>query len=70
VAAGLHLALGLPDGASEAAVAAAAGARGVAVNRLGEHVIEAPRAPALLLGYARESEPALRAAARELAAVL
>ena len=70
VAAGLHVALQLPDGVSESAVAAAAAARGVAVNRLGEHVIETPRAPALLLGYARESEPALRAAARELAAVL
>jgi GntR family transcriptional regulator/MocR family aminotransferase len=69
-AAGLHVALQLPDGASESAVATAAAARGVAVNRLGEHVIATPRAPALLLGYARESEPALRAAARELASVL
>jgi GntR family transcriptional regulator/MocR family aminotransferase len=70
VAAGLRVALRLPEGASETAVADAAAARGVAVNRLGEHVVETPRPPALLLGYARESEPALRAAARELAAVL
>jgi GntR family transcriptional regulator/MocR family aminotransferase len=67
VAAGLHVALRLPDGADEQAVVAAAGERGVAVHRLGEHIIATPRPPALLLGYARESEPALRAAARELA---
>jgi GntR family transcriptional regulator/MocR family aminotransferase len=70
VAAGLHVSLRLPPGAGEEAVVAAAAERGVAVDRLGDHVIATARPPALLLGYARESEPALRAAARELAAAI
>jgi len=69
VAAGLHVALALPHGADEAAVRAAAAERSVAVRTLGEHAI-APRAPALLLGYARHPAPALAHAARELRAVL
>ena len=62
--AGLHVALRLTGGADEDAVIAAAAERGVAVHGLRQHVVATPRPPALLLGYARESEPALRAAAR------
>jgi GntR family transcriptional regulator/MocR family aminotransferase len=69
VAAGLHVAVRLPPGLSEDAVVAAAAARGVAVATVGEHAV-APRAPALVLGYARLAEDGLRAAARELLAAM
>ena len=68
VAAGLHLVLGL-DG-DERAARAAAEAAGVGLATMGEHVISAERAPALILGYARIGEPALRVAAATLATAL
>jgi GntR family transcriptional regulator / MocR family aminotransferase len=69
VAAGLHVAVRLPPHLSEAAVAAAAAERGVAVGTLAEHT-HAPRPPALVLGYTRLPEPGLRAAARALLAAM
>jgi GntR family transcriptional regulator/MocR family aminotransferase len=70
-AAGLHLIAWLPEGSDEAAIAGAARRRGVAVQTLHRHCTSArPVPPALILGYALLSEPALRAAVRELAAVM
>jgi GntR family transcriptional regulator/MocR family aminotransferase len=69
VAAGLHVAVRLPPGLTEAAVVEAAAARSVAVATVGEHAV-APRPPALVLGYARLPEAALRAAARALLAAM
>jgi DNA-binding transcriptional MocR family regulator len=48
----------------------AAEAAGVGLAAMGEHVIATEREPALILGYARVGEPALRAAAAALAAAL
>jgi GntR family transcriptional regulator/MocR family aminotransferase len=59
VAAGLHVMARLPEGRAEAAVVAAAAARGVAVDALGPHVAGPPRPPALILGYTRLGEVAL-----------
>jgi GntR family transcriptional regulator/MocR family aminotransferase len=70
-AAGLHLVAWLPDGADEPAIAGAARRRGVAVHAIHRHcTCVAPMAPALILGYAQLSEPALRRAAQELSAVM
>jgi GntR family transcriptional regulator/MocR family aminotransferase len=69
IAAGLHLALYLPDGVDEARVLASALARGVGVQGLSEHRT-APGPPALLLGYGRIALPAIEPAVRELAAVV
>ena len=68
VAAGLHLVLEL-DRHEPAAVRAASEA-GVGLAAMGEHVMAAPREPALILGYARIDEPALRVAASVLAEAL
>jgi GntR family transcriptional regulator/MocR family aminotransferase len=69
-AAGLHVVAWLPEGAGEAETAAAARSRGVAVHALhAQCTVQAPRPPALLLGYAALPEPSLARAARELAAV-
>ena len=69
VAAGLHVAVRLPPGRTEASVVAAAAARGVELATIGEHAI-APQPPALVLGYARLPEDGLRAAARALLAAI
>jgi GntR family transcriptional regulator/MocR family aminotransferase len=69
-AAGLHVLVRLPDGASEAELVAAAAARDVAVEALGPHDISGARAPALILGYSRLPEPALVEAARRLRAAI
>jgi GntR family transcriptional regulator/MocR family aminotransferase len=70
-AAGLHLIAWLPEGSDEAAIAGAARRRGVAVQTLHRHCTSArAMPPALILGYALLSESALRAAVRELAAVM
>jgi len=61
VAAGLHAVLGLPEGADEDAVVAAARERGVALNGLGGDP------PALVLGYANLAEAAVGQAVRALA---
>ncbi len=70
-AAGLHLVLGLPDGADEAEVAAAARARGIALDGLQAHCsVSTTRPGALLLGYAVLPEAALARAAAELATAI
>jgi len=69
-AAGLHVLVQLPAGASEAEVVAAAAARDVAVEPLGPHDMSGGRGPALILGYSRLSEPALAEAAKRLRAAL
>jgi GntR family transcriptional regulator/MocR family aminotransferase len=69
-AAGLHVLVQLPDGASEAEVVAAAAARDVAVEPLGPHVMAGERAPALILGYSRLPEAGLTEAARRLRAAI
>jgi GntR family transcriptional regulator/MocR family aminotransferase len=66
VAAGLHLTAYLEEGADEDAIRERAAARSIAVATIGEHRLE-PGAPALLLGYGRLAEPALRRGLRELA---
>ncbi len=69
-AAGLHVLVGLPAGSDEADVAAAAAARGVAVEPLGPHDLGGARPPALILGYSRLPEPALAEAAKRLRAAI
>src|SRR3954453_14416327 len=69
-AAGLHVHVQLPEGASEADVVAAAAARGVAVEPLGPHDMSGARAPALILGCSRLPEPALAEAAKRLMTAL
>ena len=70
-AAGLHVVAGLPPGADEAQVAAAARARGIALHALhADCTTIAPRGPALLLGYAALPEETLRRAVAELAQTL
>ncbi len=66
--AGLHLIVWLPDGADEAAIAAGAARRGVAIHTLHRDCsVIGPTAPALLLGYGLIAEPAIPRAVRELA---
>ena len=68
VAAGLHVVAGLPPGSDEAAVAANARARGIALHTLhADCTTVAPRGPALLLGYAALPEETLERAVIELA---
>jgi GntR family transcriptional regulator/MocR family aminotransferase len=70
-AAGLHLVVDLPPDADEAAVAAAALERGVAVDVIGAtRMGDDEHPPALLLGYASSTEPALRRAAAQLGAAV
>lgn len=67
-AAGLHLIAWLPDGADEAAIAAAAADRGVAIHPLREPcAVTAPRPPALLLGYGLVRAAAIPPAIKALA---
>ena len=68
IAAGLHVFAVLPPGSDEQRLLAAARARGIGLTGLSEHAVRPPREQALMLGYALSSEPALRAAVRELAA--
>jgi GntR family transcriptional regulator / MocR family aminotransferase len=69
VAAGLHLALRLPDGTDEAAALAAARAAGIGLAGLSEHRV-APGPPALLLGYGRLPAPAIEPGVRALSEAL
>jgi GntR family transcriptional regulator/MocR family aminotransferase len=69
-AAGLHVLVQLPDGASEAEVVAAAAERDVAVEPLGPHDMSGAGPGALILGYSRLSEPALAEAAKRLRGAL
>jgi GntR family transcriptional regulator/MocR family aminotransferase len=70
LAAGLHALVGLPRGATEAAVAARAAEAGVALELLGPHWHGAPRHEGLLVGYGRPPAHAFRAALQALVAVL
>jgi GntR family transcriptional regulator/MocR family aminotransferase len=63
--AGLFLSVALPHGTYEAAVLDAARGRGVAVDGVNEHAIRA-QPPGLAVGFAAESEPALRRAVEVL----
>lgn len=68
--AGLFELVTLPPGTDEAAVIAAAASRGVGVEGLALHSYRGDGAPALVLGYAGLSEPALRRAVRLLGEAL
>jgi GntR family transcriptional regulator/MocR family aminotransferase len=70
VAAGLHAAIELPPGTDEAAVVAAATARGIRVEGMAAHHFGPGAAPALLLGYGSLTEQAIRRGIRELAAAV
>ena len=67
VAAGLYVAAVLPPGTDERRVLDEARRRGVGVYGMSEHCARVTREPALLLGYAVSSEPAIRAGIRKLA---
>jgi GntR family transcriptional regulator / MocR family aminotransferase len=69
VAAGLHLVVPLPPRADERAILDRARAQGIGLYGLSEHRVR-PGPPALLLGYGRIAEPAIDAAAAELAAAV
>jgi GntR family transcriptional regulator/MocR family aminotransferase len=65
---GLFVHVALPDGCDEAAVLTAARARAFVLDGVREHACS-PQQPALVLGFAGSSEPALELAAAELATV-
>ncbi len=68
IAAGLHATVELPPGADETAVRARARERSVDFEVLGDYRLgDAALPPALLLGYANLSEPAIRAGVGALA---
>jgi GntR family transcriptional regulator / MocR family aminotransferase len=58
-AGGLHVLVELPDGADETALLAAAARRGVGVEGLALHSYLGDTRPALVLGHAQMSEPAI-----------
>jgi GntR family transcriptional regulator/MocR family aminotransferase len=70
VAAGLHVVASLPRGRTEASALAAARANGIALSGLREHRVRKRGPGALLIGFARSNEPALRAGVRSLATSL
>ncbi len=72
VAAGLHATIRLPAGDDEVAVRDEALRRGIALTAMGEYYLgsRGARPPTLILGYARSSEPTIRAGVRELAAAV
>jgi len=71
IAAGLHATIRLPDGDDELAIRDAARRRGVALTVMGDYRLAFRGGPpTLLLGYARSSEPTIRAGVRELAAAI
>ncbi|MEU4164906.1 PLP-dependent aminotransferase family protein [Actinoplanes sp. NPDC026670] len=70
IAAGLHVTVELPADVDEAAVAAAARARGIALATMGDYAPGGGRPPTLILGYSQMSESRLRAGVRELAAII
>jgi GntR family transcriptional regulator/MocR family aminotransferase len=67
IAAGLHIVAVFPSQYDERKIVAEARARGISLYGLGEHRVRRGRKPALVLGYAAATEPAIRAAVRELA---
>ncbi len=70
IAAGLHLTVQLPPAADEAAVAAGARARGIALATMAGYGTAGSHPPTLILGYSQMSESRLRSGVRELAAVV
>ena len=74
IAAGLHATVSLPATDDEAAVVAEAARRGVAVQPMSYFRLaggdQQAHPPTLVIGYAEQSEPAIRAGMRELAAAV
>ena len=71
IAAGLHATVELPETDDEQAIVTEARGRRIELDAMGNYRAD-PRAgpPTLLLGYAKSSEPAIRAGVRELAAAV
>ena len=69
-AAGAHIVLWLDGGISEAAVIAAAAARGVRVTGVSRYFAERAPRPGILLGYSRLREAAIREGIQQLAAAI
>ena len=68
VAAGLHVTVQLPDSDNEQAIQEEARHRRVELETMNDYRPDSRgRPPALLLGYAQMSEPAIRAGVHELA---
>ncbi|MBG0563713.1 hypothetical protein [Actinoplanes aureus] len=70
IAAGLHVTVELPDTVDEAAVAARARSRGIALATMSDYRIGGGHPPTLILGYSQMTESRLRAGVRELAATI
>ncbi|MEO6526232.1 MAG: PLP-dependent aminotransferase family protein [Gemmatimonadaceae bacterium] len=70
VEAGMHLALSLPRGTDDRAIAAAADAEGLAVDYLSRHYMRRSARRGLLLGFTGSPEADLRRAVRTLARML
>jgi GntR family transcriptional regulator/MocR family aminotransferase len=74
ISAGLHATVRLPASDDEQAIRAEALRRGVALETMSAYRLGAPaeraHPPTLVLGYADQSEPAIRAGVRELAAAV
>jgi GntR family transcriptional regulator/MocR family aminotransferase len=72
IAAGLHATVRLPAGHDEQAIAEEALRRGVALQPMSHYRLGsgADHPPTLVLAYAEQSEPAIRAGIRELAATI
>lgn len=71
ICAGLHATIRFPNGDDEQAIRVEAARRGVALTAMGDYRLASPAgAPTLMLGYARVSEPAIRAGVLELAQVV
>jgi GntR family transcriptional regulator/MocR family aminotransferase len=71
IAAGLHATVELPETDDEQAILSEARRRRIELDAMGNYLAD-PRAgpPALLLGYAKTSEPTIRSGVRELAAAV
>ncbi len=67
IAAGLHVTVELPAGADEAAVAAAARARGIELATMADYWSGGSYPPTLILGYSQMTESRLHSGIRELA---
>jgi GntR family transcriptional regulator/MocR family aminotransferase len=66
IAAGLHATVRLPETDDEDRIVAEAAARRVALGTVSEYRVAPGHRPQLLLGYATQSEPAIRAGIRAL----
>ncbi len=67
IAAGLHATAVLPGEYDERVIRAEAAARRIALETMLDYRPEGGDPPTLLLGYAQQAEPAIRAGVRELA---